>query len=84
MELARLRAKESARDENRRHRPVEDDDYVYIGGEVLRQRTNTVSRRPLYRESSMDFMNATKIEIKDNDNIARCVSVIAPNPPSRT
>jgi transcription factor SPN1 len=69
MELARLRAKESAPIENRRrHRIPHEDDYPYPGGEVLQQSTNTLSRRPLYRQSSMDFLNTAKV---DNDNIAR-------------
>lgn len=47
-------------------------------GDVLQQTTNTNTttthirgiRRPLYRQSSMDFMNNTTT---DNDNITRCV-----------
>jgi hypothetical protein len=79
MELARLRAKESAPIENRRrHRIPHEDDYPYPGGEVLQQSTNTLSRRPLYRQSSMDFLNTAKV---DNDNIARFVPFIISSVP---
>jgi len=75
MELARLRAKESAPIENRRRRIPHEDDYPYPGGEVLQQSTNTLSRRPLYRQSSMDFLNTAKV---DNDNITRFVPLSFP------
>jgi transcription factor SPN1 len=73
MEIARQLAKTSIRDENRRRCPTEEEDYAYFGfgGEVLQPSTNTVSRRPIRRQSSMDFMNPAKTELKDNNNIAR-------------
>lgn len=72
IELARIRAKEAIQDDHRKM-ITEEDDYAYFGGDVLQQTTNTGPRRPLYRQSSMDFMNTAKPDLKNNDNISRYV-----------
>ena len=43
----------------------------------LQQTTNTGPKRPLYRQSSMDFMQPAKVDIQDNDYIRRYVSDIS-------
>ena len=37
----------------------------------LQQTTNVGLKRPLYRQSSMDFMQSPKTNLKDNTNISR-------------
>ena len=78
IELARIRAKEAAQNENVRTTITEEDEFACsAAGEVLQQSTNTTApRRPLYRQSSMDFMNSAKTDLKDNDNIARYVPIV--------
>lgn len=74
LELARARAKEESLAEQRRHviqEEVEIDDgsscsYFHDGEEKTIDR-----RRPLYRQSSMDFIKPTPVDIKDNASIAR-------------
>ncbi|KII85059.1 hypothetical protein PLICRDRAFT_57000 [Plicaturopsis crispa FD-325 SS-3] len=76
VELARLQAKEAAAEKRRRGIAEEDDDYVVdSNGEVLQTTTNMRGRRPLYRQSSMEFMNSAKPDhFKDNDNLLRLSS----------
>lgn len=74
VEISRVRAKEAAQDDRSKTITEEDDD-AYFGGDVLQQTTNIDSRRPLYRQSSMDFMNTAKPDLKDNDNINRYASL---------
>ena len=76
MELARIRARDPAQDQNRRI-IIEEDDDAYSPGEVLQQTTNTVPTRPLYRRSSMDFMNSAKIDLHNNEHIARYVLAVS-------
>jgi transcription factor SPN1 len=74
LELARTRAKEDALLKQQRHvikEEVEIEDgshYSYEGQERL---FGDISRRPLYRQSSMDFIKPSVTEIKENTNIAR-------------
>lgn len=76
MELARLHAKDTAQDARRKAILEEEDDsnleYSDNGSnEVLQQTTNTPPKRPLYRQSSMDFLKPNKLDLKNNDNISR-------------
>lgn len=79
IELARVRAKEAAAEKRARPIAEEDDDYSsggYFGDAVLQPTTNTPPnrpRKPLYRQSSMDFLATAKLDIGDNDNLTRCV-----------
>ncbi|KAJ6531930.1 hypothetical protein B0H19DRAFT_1214212 [Mycena capillaripes] len=81
IELARTIAEEDSKP-RKKTIPEENDmdcsDYPYIaGGEVLQQTTNIGiglgiglgPRRPLYRQSSMDFLNTS--DPQDNDSINR-------------
>jgi hypothetical protein len=72
MELARLQATQDAR---RKAIPEEEDDdsieYFDGSNDVLQQTTNTPPKRPLYRQSSMDFLKPNKLDLKNNDNISR-------------
>ena len=77
LELARAHAKEEALAEQRRQiirEEVEIDDgsnYSYFhDGE---EKPVGGPRRPLYRQSSMDFIKPTPADIKDNASIARSV-----------
>lgn len=68
VELARLRAKE-IRDESASDTIVEEGS---DSSDVpLQQTTNIGLKRPLYRQSSMDFMRPSKLDPKDNPNISR-------------
>lgn len=74
LELARVRAKEAA-EEKRARSIAEEDDSYYLGETVLQPTTNTTPnpRKPLYRQSSMDFIASAKLDLKDNVNLTRCV-----------
>ena len=63
VELARLRAKEDTASDTIAEEETTDP-------EVLAQMTSKGSKRPLYRQSSMDFMQSTKLD-PANDSIAR-------------
>lgn len=67
VELARIRAKEAA-NETASDTIAEEDG---PDPDVLQQTTNTGPKRPLYRQSSMDFMQISKHDLKDNGNINR-------------
>lgn len=69
VELARVRAKES-RDGSGSDTITEEDS---TDGAPLQQTTNIGLKRPLYRQSSMDFMQQAKADLKDNSNISRSV-----------
>ena len=64
IELARLRAKEDTASDTIAEEDSTDPD-------VLQQTTNTGFKRPLYRQSSMDFMQSAKLDPTDNETIAR-------------
>lgn len=67
LDLARAAAKEQ-RERARGRSIAEEDDYEYAhecaGGGVLQAKTNVTPspRRPLYRQSSMDFLASAKLE----------------------
>lgn len=67
IELCRLRATEDTASDTIAEESTDAD--------VLQQTTNRVPKRPLYRQSSMDFMQSAKIDPKENDSIARYVPV---------
>ena len=72
VELARVRANESGDGGDSTDTIAEEET---TGSDVpLQQTTNTGPKRPLYRQSSMDFMQTAKVDIKDNDYIRRYVS----------
>jgi transcription factor SPN1 len=83
LELARSRAKEDALLKQQRHvikEEVEIDDgshysYFHEGEERSFGDMGITPRRPLYRQSSMDFIKPSVTEIRENTNIARSVSV---------
>ncbi|KAI0359812.1 hypothetical protein OH77DRAFT_1493326 [Trametes cingulata] len=64
IELARLRATEDTSSDTIAEEETSDKD-------VLQQTTNTGPKRPLYRQSSMDFMQSSKLELADSSTIAR-------------
>lgn len=70
VELARKRAKEPSDGGETSDTIAEEDS---AGSDVpLQQTTNTGLKRPLHRQSSMDFMQPpAKIDIKNNGNIRR-------------
>ncbi|TCD64907.1 Transcription factor iws1 [Steccherinum ochraceum] len=69
VELARVRAREAADGGDTTDTIAEEET---TGSDVpLKQTTNTGPKRPLYRQSSMDFMQTAKVDIKDNDYIRR-------------
>ncbi|KAH8100822.1 hypothetical protein BXZ70DRAFT_1000093 [Cristinia sonorae] len=70
VELARLRAKEGV-DGGDTTDTIAEEESMESDGVPLKQTTNTGPTRPLYRQSSMDFMQTTKVDIKDNDYIHR-------------
>ncbi|KAH9481581.1 hypothetical protein JR316_0006108 [Psilocybe cubensis] len=94
LELARSHAKEEALAEQRRHAIAEeveindDSNYSYFhnGEEKPLTGVGIAPRRPLYRQSSMDFIKPTLSEIKNNSAIAKLSSRlqrtdrIIPNP----
>ena len=67
VELARFRARNS-RDESASDTIAEEDS---TDDAPLKQTTNIGHKRPLYRQSSMDFMQSAKTDLKDNANISR-------------
>jgi hypothetical protein len=76
-ELARNRDKDSTREAQRRkiiteeeEDDAEGEDY-FAFGDVLQPKNSSLPRRPPYRESSMDFINTEKLDIKTNDSISR-------------
>ncbi|KAF8954019.1 hypothetical protein BDZ97DRAFT_1869225 [Flammula alnicola] len=79
LELARARAKDDALAEQRRQviaEEVEIDDgsnysYFHDGEEKPLRNAGIGPRRPLYRQSSMDFIKPGPADLKDNPNIAR-------------
>ncbi|CDO70655.1 hypothetical protein BN946_scf184756.g22 [Trametes cinnabarina] len=64
IELARLRASEDMSSDTIAEEEASDKD-------VLQQTTNTGPKRPLYRQSSMDFMQPSKLDPADSSAIAR-------------
>ena len=81
LELARSRAKEEALLKQQRQvikEEVEIDDgshysYFHEGEEKAFGDIGIAPRRPLYRQSSMDFIKPSVTEIRENTNIARSV-----------
>lgn len=68
VELARQRAKEAVQEDARNETIAEEDgDHR----DVFQPTTNTGSRRPLYRQSSMDFMEYAKLDIGNTDPYSR-------------
>lgn len=43
--------------------------------DAMQQAKNIGTKRPLYRQSSMDFMQSAKIDLKDNSNLIRYVII---------
>ena len=90
LELARSRAKEDALLKQQRHvirEEVEIDDgshysYFHEGEEKAFGDIGITPRRPLYRQSSMDFIKPSVTEIRENTNIARSVSAYPIRPPN--
>ena len=64
VELARLRGVEDTSSDTIAEEEPSDKD-------VLQQTTNTGPKRPLYRQSSMDFMQSSKLDPADSSTIAR-------------
>ncbi|KAI0833536.1 hypothetical protein BC628DRAFT_1307425 [Trametes gibbosa] len=64
VELARFRATEDNSSDTIAEEETSDKD-------VLQQTTNTGPKRPLYRQSSMDFMQSSKLDATENSTIAR-------------
>ncbi|KAA1467619.1 hypothetical protein DENSPDRAFT_856788 [Dentipellis sp. KUC8613] len=58
IELCRARAQTAA--EEKRRNTIEEEDFPYEGA-PLRQTTNLSPKRPLYRQSSMDFMQSARL-----------------------
>ena len=89
LELARSRAKEDALLKQQRHVikeevEIEDDShysYFHEGEEKTFGDIGIPPRRPLYRQSSMDFIKPSVTEIRENTNIARSVSAYPVRPP---
>lgn len=83
LELARARAKEEALAEKRRHIIQEEDaveiedgsasnySYTHGGADKPLRTVGMGPRRPLYRQSSMDFIKPGAADLKDNPNIAK-------------
>ncbi|KAI0649063.1 hypothetical protein C8Q79DRAFT_998945 [Trametes meyenii] len=64
VELARLRGTEDTSSDTIAEEEISDKD-------VLQQTTNTGPKRPLYRQSSMDFMQSSKLDPDESSTIAR-------------
>ncbi|RPD60139.1 hypothetical protein L226DRAFT_545760 [Lentinus tigrinus ALCF2SS1-7] len=64
IELARLRVKDDTASDTIAEEESTDPD-------VSQQTTNKRFKRPLYRQSSMDFMQPTKLDPAENETIAR-------------
>ncbi|KAF5342448.1 hypothetical protein D9611_001631 [Ephemerocybe angulata] len=79
IELSRLKAKEEALAERRRNLIVEEPEVEIVDGESnysymhggLERPIGIGGRRPLYRQSSMDFLDPAGADEKQTDNIAR-------------
>lgn len=67
VELARMRARE-ALNESASDTIAEEDS---TDSDALQQAKNIGTKRPLYRQSSMDFMQSAKLDLKDNSNLIR-------------
>ncbi|KIP07635.1 hypothetical protein PHLGIDRAFT_35343 [Phlebiopsis gigantea 11061_1 CR5-6] len=67
VELARMRARNSL------HEPASDTiaEEDCTDDAPLQQTTNIGLKRPLYRQSSMDFMQSAKINVQDNSHLSR-------------
>jgi hypothetical protein len=67
LEIARAQAKEAV--ESARSEGLSDNGH----SRVLQTSTNLTpaSRKPLYRQSSMDFMKASNLDVKNSDKISR-------------
>lgn len=80
IELCRLRAAEDALLDHQRKLVADENEDIYC----LDSDNNSIGlakqamgiRRTLHRQSSMDFINTSAINVKDNDNISRYVSPI--------
>ena len=69
VELARVRAKDS-REGSGSDTIAEEDS---TDDAPLQQTTNIGLKRPLYRQSSMDFMQPPKLDLSSNANLSRYV-----------
>lgn len=99
MELARLHAQEDNAPrvlqiaEEEPIQPMDTDDtpdsnlansnYSYHGSETPRTPQNSRTRKPLYRQSSMDFMTGAELSTKPKDNLASYVLPICSDPFTR-
>jgi hypothetical protein len=74
VELCRARAKEVSAEQKRQNviEEEEGDQDLEQFREVLKRTTNI--KRPLYRQSSMDFMQSAKLELCDTDAFTRYFS----------
>ena len=70
VELARMRARNS-RDESASDTIAEEDS---TDDAPLQPTTNIGLKRPLYRQSSMDFMQSAKTNVQDNSHLSRWVT----------
>lgn len=81
IELSRLKAKEEAQAEQRRNTIAEESEveiaeaedesnYSYVHDNIERP-LGLGGRRPLYRQSSMDFLDPTNAELKNTPRIAQ-------------
>jgi hypothetical protein len=74
IELSRLRAKEKAAEDQRRESIAEEpEDASDIEANYTYTQVTSGAKRPPYRQSSMDFMNAEGTDIKNNEHLARYV-----------
>ncbi|KAJ7593332.1 hypothetical protein C8J56DRAFT_1003110 [Mycena floridula] len=72
IELCRLRAVEDALLEHQRDiYSDENEEFSYLPAADNHGKKGKGRRRPLYRQSSMDFINAAAVNVKDNDSIGR-------------
>ncbi|KAH9940964.1 hypothetical protein B0H21DRAFT_697351 [Amylocystis lapponica] len=67
VELARVRAREAIIEGD--NDTIAEEDGIDL--DVLQETTNMGPKRPLYRQSSMDFVQTSKQDLKDNSNISR-------------
>jgi hypothetical protein len=84
IELSRLRAKEQAVARQQRESIAEEMEYAFETESNYVYNQNGPekpigSKKPLYRQSSMDFMlNAVGVDIQNNENLTRWVRVHRP------
>ncbi|KAF4614029.1 hypothetical protein D9613_007655 [Agrocybe pediades] len=80
LEVARARAKEETKAEHRRYHAIQEEieiddgshySYLHDGEDKPISGPGIGPRRPLYRQSSMDFIKPGPDDLKDNPNIAR-------------